>query len=291
MDWNKIPSLSALRAFEAAARCQSFSKAARELNVTHAAIAQHVRRLEAEFNESLLFRQGRGLALTPTGSDLADGLRSGFGEIATAVENLRSQNEKRPLNITATPAFAANWLMPRMGEFWSLHPGVSININPSYELVDMARDGFDLAFRFGEGDWPGLNVEQFSSGDYWVVVLPKLIAGREVTCLSDVADLPWLLEEHMMERRAIVEREGIDFTKVDVTLLNTNSLVISATLAGLGITVQPKSLVETEIASGKLQKICEINQPGLGYYMVTVPGREPRGLRLFQSWLRKAASR
>ena len=263
--------------------------AARELNVTHAAVAQHVRALEAEFSESLLYRQGRGLALTPAGAQLADSLQSGFGEIAAGVDRLRSLRDNRPLNITATPAFAANWLMPRIGEFWALHPEISIAINPGTALVDLVRDGFDLAIRFGEGVWPGVTTEPLTSGDFWVVAHPDLVAGRSVTCLRDVADLPWVMESSMMERRAIVEREGIDFASVNVTHLNTNSLVISAAQSGLGLAVQPKSLVENEIRAGSLQKICEINQPGLGYYLVTVPDRAPKGLRVFQSWLRKVA--
>lgn len=289
MNWSKIPSLAALRAFEAAARHLNFSHAAGELNVTHAAVAQHVRALEAEFNESLLNRQGRGLALTEAGTRLAESLKTGFAEIAGGVDQLRARSANRPLNITVTPAFATNWLMPRMGGFWAKHPEISISINPSTGMVDMARDGFDLALRFGDGNWQGVTADPLTSGDFLVVVRPDLIASRTVDCLSDVADLPWLLEEHMMERRAIVEREGIDFASVNATLLNTNGLVISAALSGLGLAVQPRSLVEAEIKSGALAKVCEINQPGLGYYMVTLPGREPRGLRKFQRWLRAEA--
>lgn len=289
MNWAHIPSLAALRAFEAAARHLNFSHAAGELNVTHAAVAQHVRALEAQFNESLLIRAGRGLALTEAGKQLADSLNSGFAEIANGVDRLRARSASRPLNITATPAFATNWLMPRMGGFWAKHPEISVSINPSTGIVDMVRDGFDLALRFGEGNWPGVIAEPLTSGDFLVVARPDLIAGRAVDCLSGVADLPWLLEEHMMERRAIVEREGIDFGSVNVTLLNTNGLVISAALSGLGLAVQPRSLVEAEIKSGALTKICEINQPGLGYHMVTLPGREPRGLRQFLNWLRTVA--
>ncbi len=289
MNWSKIPSLAALRAFEAAAQHLNFSHAARELNVTHAAVAQHVRALEAEFNESLLVRQGRGLALTEAGTQLARSLNSGFSEIAAGVDLLRARSANRPLNITVTPAFAANWLMPRMGGFWAKHPEIPISINPSIGIVDMARDGYDLALRYGDGNWPGVMSEPLTSGDFLVVARPDLIGDRTVDCLSDVADLPWLLEEYMMERRAIVEREGIDFAQVNVTFLNTNGLVLSAALAGLGLTVQPRSLVEDEIKSGTLVKICEISQPGIGYYMVTLSMREPRGLRQFQKWLREVA--
>lgn len=290
MDWNKIPSLSALRAFEAAARCRNFSKAARELNVTPAAVAHHVRSLEADFSENLVVRQGRGIAVTPSGKILADYLQNGFGVIAEGVNHLRSQSEDRPLNITVTPAFAAHWLMPRIGDFWAKHPDVSININPGTNLVDLRKDGFDMAIRYGDGSWPHVVSELLTDGDFWVVSHPDLIADRNVRCLHDVIDLPWIMEGKMLERRSIVEREGIDFETVDLTLLSTNGLVLSAVASGLGVSVQPKSLVERQVEAGELAKICEVRQQGLGYYIVVRPDRHPRGLIAFQKWLRSYAS-
>jgi LysR family glycine cleavage system transcriptional activator len=290
MNWAKIPSLAALRAFEAAARCQNFSKAARELNVTPAAVAHHVRSLEADFSESLIVRQGRGVAVTSSGQILAEHLQKGFGVIADGIDQLRSQSEDRPLNIAVTPAFAANWLMPRIGEFWTKHPEVSLNINPSTDLVDLRKDGFDMAIRYGDGRWPNVTSELLTDGDFWVVAHPDLIKGRKVRCLPDVIDLPWVMEGNMLERRSIVEREGIDFEKVDLTLLNTNGLVLSAVASGLGVTVQPKSLVERQVKVGELAKICEVSQQDLGYYIVVQPNRNPIGLRAFQRWLLSNAS-
>lgn len=290
MDWTRVPSLAALRAFESAARCQSFSKAARELNVTHAAVAHHVRGLEAEFSESLIIRQGRGVAVTAAGLQLAESLQAGFSTIASGVERLRSQSENRSLNITVTPAFAANWLMPRIGEFWAKHPEISLTINPSIGLTDLRKDGFDLAIRYGDGGWPNVKSELLTDGDFWVVAHPDLVKGRTVRCLQDVVGLPWLMESHMMERKAIVEREGIDFEQIDLTLLNTNGLVLSAVAAGLGISVQPKSIVERDVQARELVKICELNQENLGYYMVMLPDRDPKGLRAFRSWLRTKAA-
>lgn len=290
MNWSRIPSLAALRAFEAAARHQSFTKAARELNVTHAAIAHHVRSLEADFSESLMVRQGRGVMVTASGMQLAKRLETGFSIIADSVETLRSLNEDRPLRISVTPAFAANWLMPRIGEFWTKHPNIRLDISPAIAAVDLRKDGFDLAIRYGAGDWPDVKADLLTDGDFWVVSHPDLIKNRDVVCLSDVVDLPWIMENHMMERKNIVEKEGIDFSQVKLTLLNTNGLVLSAVAAGLGITVQVKSLVERQIEAGELAKICELNQQDLGYYIVTLPDRHPKGLHAFQNWLRSNAS-
>lgn len=289
MDWTRLPSLAALRAFDAAATSSSFSKAARELNVTHAAIAHHVRNLEAEFAQSLIVRQGRGIAVTAAGLQFAKTLRAGFALIEESVETLRAQGHDRPLAISVTPAFAEQWLMPRIGDFWAEHPDVSLNINPNIELVDLRQDGFDMAIRFGDGTWPGVEVELLTDGEFWVIAHPDLICGRPVSCLPDVVDLPWVLESHMLSRRGIIEREGIDFEKLDITLLNTSGMVQSAVAAGLGITVQSKSLVQSQVAKGELSKICTLSQPGVGYYLVTLPGRNPRGLRTFGAWLQRSA--
>ena len=284
-----LPSLAALRAFDAAARHGSLSQAARELNVTHAAVAHHVRSLETEFAQSLLVRQGRGVVTTAAGAQLAKSLRGGFDLIEEGVEALRAQGRDRPLAISVTPAFAEQWLMPRIGDFWAKHPDIALSITPNSELVDLRRDGFDLTVRFGDGTWPGVAAELLTDGDFWVVAHPDVVQGRALSCVSDVTDLPWVLENHMLSSRGILEREGVDFEQLNITLLNTSGMVKSAVAAGLGVTVQSRSLVRAQVDKGELVKICELNQPGIGYYIVTVPGREPEGLRTFKSWLKASA--
>ena len=123
IDWRLFPSLTALRAFEAAARLQSFSLAARELNVTHAAVAQQVRGLEDHLGRELLFRAGRGLALSPEGIRLAAALAEGFGAIAKGLAEVQAATPGA-LRVTLTAAFAANWLMPRLGRFWKALRGI-----------------------------------------------------------------------------------------------------------------------------------------------------------------------
>lgn len=289
MDWRHIPSLHALRAFEATSRLLSFSKAASELNVTHAAIAQHVRALEAEFGQSLVFRQGRGLALTDEGSAFAQTLRTGFMEIEAAVDALRTRSDLRPLNISITPAFAGQWLMPRIGGFWQKHPDVNLNVNPSVRLVDLVQERYDMAIRYGKGDWPGLDAQRLLHGDFCVVARPDLVAGRKVNCIEDVQDIPWLLEGSMMERKRLLESSGVDFTKVPVKIFNTNELVMSAVHAGLGMTLQTGALVRTQIADGTLVNVCDLAQDDLHYYIVTPKNRNHKDLAVFTKWLLEMA--
>ncbi|MCK0167922.1 LysR family transcriptional regulator [Jannaschia sp. S6380] len=285
MDWSRLPPLAALRAFEAAARHRGFSAAARELNVTPAAVAQHVRKLETALGTGLAFREGRGIALTAAGQELAQALTDGFGGIADAVARLNLDTGARPLTLSVTPAFAAHWLMPRIGDFWARHPDLPLNIQPSVDLADLRRDGVDMAIRYGGGTWPGLQSELLTDGDFWAVVHPDLVEGRKVDCLADVADLPWLLEHYTMERRAMIEREGIDLNAVRMQLMQTNWMVLTAAQAGHGVTVQPRTLVEGEVAAGTLVKICELRDGALGYYLVTVPGAASSRLRTLRRWL------
>lgn len=287
MDWRSLPSLATLRAFEAAARHQNLSQAARELNVTHAAISQHVRKLEEELGEPLLLRQGRGMALTDAGRLLADALGSGFATIADGVAQIRQRGLDRAVQISVTPAFASHWLMPRIGSFWAEHPEIKININPSADLVDLRRDGVDLAVRYGDGNWPNVDTELLTDGEFVVVAHPDLVQGRQVTCLSDLVDLPWVMEDHMMERRRIVEEEGIDLNDVKLTTMQTSDLVSSAVAAGLGVSVQPRSLVDAQIDAGAVVSLYRISQSELGYYILTRPGAVTQNTATFRDWLRR----
>lgn len=287
MDWRSLPSLATLRAFETAARHQNLSQAARELNVTHAAISQHVRRLEEELGEPLLLRQGRGMALTDAGRLLAENLGNGFATIADGIEQIRQRGQDRPVQISVTPAFASHWLMPRIGSFWSEHPEIKISINPSANLVDLRRDGVDLAVRYGDGNWPGVDTELLTDGEFVVVSHPDLVRGRQVNSLSDLVDLPWVMEDHMMERRRIVEEEGIDLDEVKLTTMQTSDLVSSAVAAGLGVSVQPRSLVEAQIEAGAVVSLYRISQSELGYYILTRPGAVTQNTETFRKWLRR----
>ena len=291
MDWRHIPSLAALRAFEAAARHGSFTKAAAELNVTQAAVAQHVRALEAEFSRSFVTRQGRGIALTEAGRRLAEPLRSGFEVIEEGVRALREETAARPLQISTTPTFAANWLMPRIGDFWAEHPKVQVNIFPTEDLVDMRADGIDLAIRFGSGGWPGLEAELLTDGDFWVVAAPSLLKGTQVTELADVANLPWVLESRPQERHYLLEAAGLELAELKVSQLNTTALVLSAVRAGLGVSLQHSSIVEGDVARGDLRRVCALGLPGTGYYMAALAGRQRPGLQVCRRWLKSQAGR
>ena len=184
MDWKDLPSLASLRAFEALARQGSLSAAARELNVTHAAVSQHLRHLETEFGEVLARRDGQGMQLTEAGHELAAALGEGFARIAEGVLTLRNRRETRPVVVALTPSFAEVWLMPRIGAFWAAHPEVELRLVPSTGLSDMRREGIDIAIRFGRGDWPGIEAEPLALSRFVVVAAPGFTRARTLADLD-----------------------------------------------------------------------------------------------------------
>ncbi len=286
MDWRNIPSLSALRAFEATARLGSFSAAARELNVTHAAIAQHVRGLEAEFGQELAYRVTGGMELTDAGQILAQALGEGFGSIKQGVDALRQANETRPLRVALTHAFAENWLMPRLGEFWLKHPDIPITLVPSKGPVDLKRQGFDLGLRYGSGAWPGLKSELLVPAHFMIVGRPELLQDVPSGDAKALFSLPWLVHEDWPEQDLWMKELGISRETAKVTGFATTPMTKAAVRAGLGVSVQMRPMIEEDLESGRLMALRELQQSDLGYHIVTAPGVMSEGARLFIRWLK-----
>jgi len=281
-----LPSLAALRAFEAAARLGGFSAAARSLNVTPAAIAHHVRALEEQFETPLVERAGRGIAVTPAGHALADGLGQGFETIEQAVSQVRDVTRRRPFALAVTPAFAEEWLMPRLGDFWAAHPDIPLNILPAIETIDLRRDQVDMAIRWGDGSFAGLEAELLTDGDFWVVAHPKLLDGKRPTRMEDAQTLPWLLEGYVRERRDLIACTGLNPMTLDIREMKTHALARAGAMAGLGVAVSPRVIVEREVAAGRLVRICSLSEPPFGYYIVTRPGALTARARIVRNWLR-----
>ncbi|MAM63400.1 LysR family transcriptional regulator [Maritimibacter sp. UBA3975] len=289
MDWSRIPSLAALRAFEALSRHGTLSAAARDLNVTHAAIAQHLRTLETHFGEGLASRDGQTMRLTETGRELADALGDGFSRISEGVGAILDRNAIRPITVTLTPSFAEVWLMPRMGQFWAKHPDVEVRLVPSVGLADLRRDGIDLAIRFGTGAWPGYEVEPLAVSRFAVVAAPDYTKARSIEELGRLGAYDWYFSSAANEQRIWGRTIGIDFERIGAQDMANNGMVLSAVRAGLGLSIQSLALVEPDISSGQLTTLYEGDPEGLGYYVLTRPGVLTPGARTFRTWLRRMA--
>ncbi|MBL4906076.1 MAG: LysR family transcriptional regulator [Sneathiella sp.] len=286
MDWKNIPSLAALRAFEATARNGSYVRAAVELNVTEAALRQHVRALEAFFDIALMKREGRGISVTPKGSELSVGLSGGFQEIKTAVEQLRRGHREGPVRVALTLAFAENWLIRRLPEFWAENPDIEIDLAPSIKSVDLAQGNYDLAIRYGTGKWEKYESQMLTSAEYTVVVSPSLSIAKSVPMVKMLKDAIWLFEESREEHREWSSRNGIDFDAERNRFYPNNSLVLSAVRAGHGVSVQSHALVENDLSTGTLVSVFRDSKPQLGYYLLYKGGLKPSA-KIFANWLKK----
>ena len=287
--WKEMPPLAALRAFEATARCGSFSAAARELNVTHPAVVQQVRQLEAHLGLPLARREGRHIALTDDGAALARSLSDGFGTIAAGLAALRSAAGQRPLQVTLTPSFATDWLMPRLGRFWSAHPDLPIALHPTRRHMDLAREGIDLAIRFGTGDWPGVVAERLVPARFAVVGAPSLLGDRVALTPEQMATLPWVIEQDWPEQLVWLRRQGIDPDKLRATFVQTEELARAAVRQGYGLHVEATAIIAGDIATGRLRAVFTGSEDSLGYWLVTRPGHDTPALRTFLRWLRSVA--
>src|SRR5205807_2555979 len=172
---NHLPPLSALRAFEAAARHMSFSKAADELHVTPAAISHQIHALEEDLGVRLFHRLNRSIELTASARVLLPGLSDAFSGIHASVRRLRAHNDTGTVTVTASPSIAAKWLVLRLHHFQEQHPDIDVRLSATDEIVDLTRGDFDLGIRYGTGRYPGLEVELLLRNEVFPACSPRLI--------------------------------------------------------------------------------------------------------------------
>lgn len=283
IDWRTLPSLSSLRAFDAVAREGGFSGAARALNVTHAAISQQVRGLEQALGVRLAQRSGRSIELTDAGQLLARALADGFATIATGVDDLRSKAAQRGLRVATTPFIVDALIMPRLSEFWSMHPGIEIALQPSVRYVDIVAEGYDLGVRAGPlgKTWPGLDATVLSKSRWVVVGAPSLIeaGGR------DPLKLPWVWSDQMPGEIAELRQANVDIDALGKVDIGDWSFHWSAARRGLGLTLASEHVARDDISSGQL---VEFPLPGLStsaYFAVTPKGPRRPLVDSFIQWL------
>lgn len=289
IDWKRMPPLTALRAFAATAREGGFSAAARRLNVTHAAVQQQVRALETELGVPLLWRDGRQLHLTPEGERFAAALGDGFSMIQSAVEALRAQHGERPLAVTLPPAFASEWLMPRLARFWKRHPEIALSLLPEPRTIDLREIGANLGIRFGIGKWPGVVSEFLTAAPQVVVAAPELLGGRKKLSLREMSMLPWIREGDWPEQMQLLESIGLKPAALKFVDFPNEELALAAAREGIGLHLETEALIGEDLKLGWLVKIHELSDESLGYYLVRPPGPVSPAARTFIDWLKAEA--
>src|SRR5262245_32798024 len=174
----RLPPLNALKAFEAAARSESFTRAAEELNVTPGAVSHQVKALEAELGLKLFNREHQRLAITETGRAYLEVVRDSFDRLAVGTNRLLQLQKTGVLNITTSPNFASKWLVQRLGRFSEAHPEIDLRLSSTKQHIDFVREDFDMAIRHGDGQWPELHVTRLCAEELFPVCAPKFLRGR-----------------------------------------------------------------------------------------------------------------
>lgn len=286
LDWKTLPSLTALRAFEATARSGGFAGAARSLNVTHAAVAQQVRLLERDLGVPLATRMGRTVGLTPEGERLAKAISDGFATIAGAVEDLRTGEAQRSLRVTTTPFLTERIILPRLSEFWSRYPGTAISIHPSRDYVDLALGGFDMAIRAVPADqpatWPGTEAEKIADTSLIALAADKLVAAEG----SSAGDLPWLWHDGMGAKLRLMELAGLDVAALRRVPIGSPNLQLEAIRQGLGITLFNENIARHEIRAGGLTEVPLPRRAIVSYFAVRRRGLTNPVADRFAAWVK-----
>jgi LysR family glycine cleavage system transcriptional activator len=289
MNLSKLPNLNALRAFESAARLESFSQAAQELFVTHGAVSHRIRTLEQELGVALFVRDGKRVALSSAGRTYAQTVRQALQDIARATQTVRSGNRERRLIVSVLPSFAAQWLMPRVGRFIESHPDIEIELMTGAALVDFRNDDVDVGIRFGLGDYPGVLVEKLMDETYFPVCAPNFNHGRLPQQPADLLKLPLQRSEHEAWRdwfalaglpEALEPAQG--------ALFSDSALALQVMLDGQAIGLVRRSLAQGYLDSGRLLKLFDIELPSRqAYFFVCPPAvAQARRVVVFREWLK-----
>ncbi|MGH6754632.1 MAG: transcriptional regulator GcvA [Bradyrhizobium sp.] len=267
----RLPSLPALRVFEAAGRLLSFTRAAAELHVTQAAVSHQIRTLEEQLGQPLFQRSTRRLELTAAGRMLLPAASSAFSTLERAVADLG--RARAMLCVTASPFFGARWLAPRLGRFAGRHPDIEVSVRHTQVVLDLAAEGLDLAIRSGRGRWPGVEAELLVSLDLTPVASPDAATrlgpdvragiGRATLLHSETHEewADWLtiagLDPRLSERGQVFDDEHV---------------LVEAALSGQGLALVESSLVAKEIEAGQLVEVADLAIESCGYYLVYRPG-------------------
>jgi len=280
--------MSAVRVFEAAARHQSFTRAAEELGMTQAAVSYQIKMLEDRIGAPLFVRMPRQVMLTAKGQQLApavteafDALRAAFAGMEEAVQSI--------LTVTTLSTFASNWLIPRLGRFQQLFPNIAVQISVGQQLVDLGQNEFDLGIRSGEGNWPGLEAHLLFPNLFTPVCSPDLIRGVELKEPADLLKFP-LISPSDPWWKDWFEAAGVP--EVDLSGRRENSLGIQqfegmAAMAGQGFALINPFFFPDDLAAGRLvQPFDLLAQSGRGYWLVYPKARRrsPK-VEAFRDWI------
>jgi LysR family transcriptional regulator, glycine cleavage system transcriptional activator len=290
----KLPSLNALRAFEATARHLSVKNAAAELCVTPGAVSQLLKTLEQRLGVMLFKRANRSVTLTEAGQSYLPSVRNAFRQIADATNRIAAAGDTGLLTVSATPFFAAAWLVPHLKEFQDAHPDIDLQIVTGNALVDFSRDGIDVAIRHGLGRYPGLHSERLLTVEIVPVAAPALVDQRGVP--KTAAELARWPHVHDAERKGwhrwFQAQRLDDIGAPRGPAFDDSGLLLAAVLAGQGAGLLPAALVASDVAEGRLVRLADAAWiEDVAYYLVYPQASHTRPkIVAFRSWIAGAVT-
>ena len=287
-----LPNLNALRAFEAAARHLSFTRAANELNVTQGAVSHHVKTLEAQLGIGLFQREHQGLTITPAGLAYQAVVTTAFDALSDGTERLLNRETAGTLTISTSPNFVAKWLVHRLGRFTEAHPAIDLRVTASIRHIDFARDSVDLAIRHGTGDWPDLHVTRLCEEEIFPVCAPALL--HDLREVGDLRRHMLLIDATRRDWPAWLEAAGMrGFVPAHSLTFDQTSTAIDAAVAGQGVALARSALCAADLRAGKLVRPFPLSlKAPFAYYIVSPkPAASRPRIMAFRDWLLAEAAR
>ena len=282
-----LPSVSSLLALEAVDRLGTATAAANELSLTHSAISRQLKALQDQIGVVLLHRDGKGLALTPAGKDYAASTREYLHDLARASLKIRAAGEQSSLNLAVLSAFGAYWLLPRLRQFTTLHPDITVNLATRLSPFDFSREPFDAAIHFGGQNWPGVAYMNLGPEEIIPAAAPAFLPLGTVPPANILA-MPLL---HLESRPGAWEdwfsRHGCAAGHLRGMLIDQFAHMAQAAALGFGVALLPRFLAEAEFQSGRLRPAVKDFTTVEGSYFAVWPQiRDPsRSLQQFLKWL------
>jgi LysR family glycine cleavage system transcriptional activator len=287
----RLPPFFALRALEAAARHRSYSRAAQELSVTHGAVSQQIRKLEAELGARLFNRQGNAMMPTPEAAELAAEVARALGVLQNAVATFATAAERDPLVISLDPQFATRWLPSRLPALLSHPAGQNIMLRAEERRADFTTDGVDMAVRYGAGQWPEVEATHLFTETLFPVCSPGFAAAHRLRDPADVLAAPLVHHRHR-PWSLWADAFGLPRPKVAGPMFDDSLLVVEAAAQGLGLALARSGLLEADLQSGRLVRpLAEDIASEFGFFAVWRPdSRKLARIHALRDWLAAAAS-
>ncbi|HLY89583.1 MAG TPA: transcriptional regulator GcvA [Acetobacteraceae bacterium] len=287
-----LPPLNALRAFEATARHLSMKEAATELSVTPGAVSQLVRGLEQRLGTQLFRRSNRALVLTESGQSYFVPIRHAFRQITEATRRLQATPNAGVLTVSAPPAFAESWLVPRLGTFRTHHPDIELNIATTRRLANFVADGVDVAIRHGLGTYPGLRCDRIATIAMITVCSPRFLAAlpRRPRTPADLLHISLLHEAERQEWALWFQAQGVTdvgHTASSGISFDDQMLLIRAAASDQGVALVTETLARRELDNGNLVRVLDVAWPQEFSYWLVCPRAtaEVPKIVAFRDWL------